>query len=449
MQSARRPITLVLAGALLLQLALAALPTFAADADLFRAWGELIVRVGPENLYHTSLFHAYAPGYMYFLWLLGDLDDAFGLSISQWNYALKLPSIVANLGSAYLLYRFLAGQRSERRIGAAALYLLFPATLLIGPIWGQNDSVLVFFLMLTVYFLAKDRPVAAALAFSAGFIVKPQAVAALPFLLFWVVRDHPPQWRRVGASLRVPVLPSVWLRMAGSSLLLILVVIYPFFPSHVPWRPFVGLAHQVGSATNAWPMNSFFAFNFWTVLGKDLADRCDSSQCVNPTISHVTYITHGTEFLGLSTRFWGWALFAVAIASVLYVLRSARGPAFLALGTSLSILAFYLFTTRMHERYLFPFFLPFLAACVLLKSRVLWTVFGLLGAVHFLNLYLVYTHASDDNLRVQFLYDWLGQANLWGTRLETQQVLSAIILAGLLVLVPTAYRLANRSPETA
>ena len=269
MQQARRPITLVLAGALLLQLALAALPTFAADADLFRAWGLIIARSGPDDLYHTSLFHAYAPGYMYFLWLLGGLDDAFGLSISQWNYALKLPSIVANLGSAYLLYRFLAGQRPDWRIGAAALYLLFPATLLIGPVWGQNDSVLAFFILLTVYFLAKDRPVAAALAFSAGFIVKPQAIAALPFLLFWVVRDHPPAWRRVRAGLRVPVPPTVWLRMAGSSLLLALVVSFPFFPSLALWRPFTGLSHQVGSASNAWPLNSFFAFNFWSVLGKD------------------------------------------------------------------------------------------------------------------------------------------------------------------------------------
>ena len=102
----------------------------------------------------------------------------------------------------------------------------------------------------------------------------------------------------------------------------------------------------------------------------------------------------------------------------------------------------------MHERYLFPFFLPFLAACVLFRSRVLWTVFGLLGAVHFLNLYLVYTQADND-LRYQRLYDWLRDPNLWSTGIETPQLLSAIILAGLLVLVPTAYRLANHSPETA
>jgi hypothetical protein len=167
---------------------------------------------------------------------------------------------------------------------------------------------------------------------------------------------------------------------------------------------------------------------------------------MNPTTHQVE---HGSELLGLSSRFWGFALFAVAIAVVIFVLRNARGPAVLALGTSLSILAFFLFTTRMHERYLFPCFLPLLAACVLLKSRVLWGSFAALGAVHFLNLYLVYTHAADNELRVQFLYDWILRPNLWGTGLETVQVLSAIVLAGFLVLVAYAYRLFATSPDAA
>ncbi len=448
MQAVRRPITLVLAGGLALQLVLAALPTFHPDADLFRAWGETLARVGPDGFYHVRMFHAYAPGYMYFLWLLGSLDRAFGFSSAQWDYALKLPSIAADLGSAYLLYRLLAGQRPRWRVGAAALYLLFPATLLIGPVWGQNDGVLAFFLLLAVYFLAKDRPVLAALAFTAGFVVKPQAIAALPFLVFWVVRDHPPNWKRVRAGLRVPVPPATWIRTIGSSLVLGLVVSFPFFPSLLLWRPLVGLFDQARNATNAFRINSWFAFNFWYLLGKDTADRCDSTACVNPTKSHVTYLTHGEHFFGVSTRLWGFFLFAVALASVIVVLRRARGPAFLALGTSLSILSFYVFTTRMHERYLFPFFLPFLTACVFLKSRVLWAAFAVLGAAHFLNLYLVYTHAGDNALRYQRLYGWLLSANLWGTGIETAQALSAIVVAGLFVLVLTAWRLAA-GPDTA
>lgn len=433
----------MLAGGLALRLVLAALPGFTADALLFQAWAETLARVGPDGLYESSLFHAYTPGYMYVLWLLGSLDEIFSFSASQWDYALKLPSIAADVGSAYLLYRFLAGARTGWRIGAPALYLLFPATILIGPIWGQNDSILAFFILLTVYFVAKDRPVAAALALTAGFIVKPQAIFALPFLVFWIVRDHPPAWRRVKAILRVPVPPKLWLRMIGSSLLATFVVIFPFFPSLVLWRPFGDLVEQVSGATNAARINSWFAYNFWYFLGSETAGRCDVSACLNEETGQVT---SGAQFLGLSTRFWGFFLFAVAVAAVIMVLRRVRGPAFLALGTSLSILAAYVFMTRMHERYLFPFFLPLLAACVFLKSRVLWAAFGVLGAVHFLNLYLVYS-SEEEKLRYQPLYDWLRNEDLWGSGLETAQLLSAVVLAGLLVLIPTAYRLAAKRPE--
>ena len=130
---------------------------------------------------------------------------------------------------------------------------------------------------------------------------------------------------------------------------------------------------------------------------------------------------------------------------MIVVLRKARGVGFLALGTSLCLLAFYVFMTRMHERYLFPFFLPFLAACVLLRSRALWWTFGILGAVHFLNLYYVYTNADGD-LRIQAAFDWLGDTDLLGTGLRTTQLLSAIVVGGLLVLAPLAYRLARKEP---
>jgi hypothetical protein len=100
------------------------------------------------------------------------------------------------------------------------------------------------------------------------------------------------------------------------------------------------------------------------------------------------------------------------------LLRNARSTGYLALGTALSTLAFYLLLTRMHERYVFPFFLPFLLACALLKSRALWAAFFATAAVHLLNLYQVfgYYYFFNDKesagfpnfLRIPTLYNWLG-----------------------------------------
>jgi len=422
-----------------LRLFLAALPGFAPDLGFFRQWAETIAAGGPEDFYASEGFHNYPPGYMFVLWLYGDLDEIFGFSDSQWEYLLKLPSILADLGSAYVLYLFLAGRTLAPPFGAAALYLLFPPVLLIGAVWGQVDSIFAFFILLTIYFLDRHRPLAGALAFTVGFLVKPQAIAALPFLVFWVVRDHPPVWTQVRANLRVPLPPRLWLRMIGASLGASILLAFPFFPSLLLWRAFVDLVQQLkDAAAEFYPLNSFFAYNFWELL--DVAGRCDVSVCRNETTGAVT---HGTEFLGLTTRSWGLVLFALSVASVIVVLRKARGPGFLALGTSLCMLAFFVFMTRMHERYLFPFFLPFLAASVLIRSRLLWTAFGLLAAVHFLNLYYVYTNADKDNLRLQGLYEWLGDRDLWGTGLATTQLLSFVVVAGLIALVPTAFRLAS------
>ena len=92
----------------------------------------------------------------------------------------------------------------DLRLGAAALYLLFPAALLIGPVWGQVDSLLAFLVLLSIYFISRDRPVWGFVAFTIGFLVKPQGIAALPFLVFWVVRHYPPR---------------VWVRICGASAL--------------------------------------------------------------------------------------------------------------------------------------------------------------------------------------------------------------------------------------
>jgi Gpi18-like mannosyltransferase len=185
---------IVLAGALVIRLALAALPGFPSDVGLFRLWAEQISFGGPGNFFAVEdPAKDYAPGYLYVLWLLGDLNSIFHFTTGQWDYVLKLPPIAADLGSAVLLYLLVRKRNEEWGLLAAAVYLVLPPVLLIGAIWGQVDSLLAFLVLLTIYFLAGNRPVAAGLAFTAGFFVKPQIVAVLPFVAFWLFRQTPPR----------------------------------------------------------------------------------------------------------------------------------------------------------------------------------------------------------------------------------------------------------------
>lgn len=355
-----RPISYVLAAGLLLRLFLATLPGFGIDIGAFRAWSLLLGDRGPWNFYSGDFFVDYAPGYLYVLMLLGGLNTIFTFSNERWEYLLKLPPIAADLASAYLLYRLLEGQRPAVRLGAAALYLFLPAALLLGPVWGQVDSFLAFFLLLTVYYFAKGRPLAASLAYVVGFLIKPQAVAMLPLIVFWLLRDYGPR---------------AWLRVGAAALVAGLLLVLPFFPNN----PFE-LVNEVRDSAEVYPYNSFWAYNFWGLFGT-----------LDQGIFGL-FKPDKTTFLGTSHRDWGIFLFLVASIAIIYVFRRRRDLGHMALGASLSMMAFYLFLTRMHERYLFSALLPLLVAAVLLKSRPLWALFAGLNVIHFLNLLHVYRY---------------------------------------------------------
>lgn len=431
-------IALILAGGLLLRLIVATLPGFGVDVGLFQFWSEQLAERGPWDFYDTDFFTDYAPGYMYILLFIGKLNQALNFSDETFEYVLKLPATFADLGSAYVLYKLLDKQRMDVRLGAAALWLVFPATLLIGPIWGQVDSLLAFFLLLSIYYIGRDRPLRGALAFTLGFLVKPQAIAALPFLAIWIMRRNPPAWANGGQG---PLIPDLWLRITGISLGMVLLLIIPFF-TYEPWKFIEHLYNATDVET--YRVNSFWAYNFWNIQGVfDSGFKPDNQ-----------------EFLGITHRVWGITMFVGSLIAIIAATWRAKSTGVLALGVALSMLVFFLFLTRMHERYVFPAALPMLAACVLLQSRILWGVFIGFATIHFFNLYYVYVYDlyNDDQatevletnpLKWNWLYDRLGSSDFLGSGYETLQLLSFLMVALFPIALAVAYRISNRSsPQT-
>jgi hypothetical protein len=433
--SVRLPgIAILLAGGLVLRLALAFLDGFGVDMGTFQAWSNSLATDGPWNFYNEASFTDYAPGYMYVLWFIGEAHERLHFTPAQYEYVIKLPSIIADVASAGLLYVMLKDQRPDVRLGATALYLFFPAALLIGPVWGQVDSILAFFLLLSVYYISRDKPAHGAVAFTVGFLVKPQAVAALPILAFWIIREHWEDWRTL---IQCSVVPP----------LVLLVLITPFFELQ-PWR----LIEVLYDATNveSYRVNSFWAYNFWNFGGLfEQGFRCDLPGSCAPNAE-----AGATQWFGVATRYWGLVFFSTTITFILVTFSRAKGTGYLALGVAFSVMAFYCFLTRMHERYVFAAFLPFLLACVLLQSRVLWAGFAVMAFTHFVNLYHVFVYplyAPESQVRWEWAYDWLEKGDLFGVdfpllgRLETIQFFSIVMVATFLViLVVTFLRLEGR-----
>jgi Gpi18-like mannosyltransferase len=395
-----RVIIPMLGVALVLRLLLASVPGFDVDLGTFRGWSDRLATDDPWNFYRPGEFTDYAPGYMYVLWLIGELNKVLHFNQDQWEYILKIPAIIADLASAYLVYRMLDKESPVRQLTATAIYAFFPPALLVGAFWGQVDSILAFFLLYTVYFLSKDRPVAAAVAYTIGFLVKPQSIAALPFFAFWILRNY-----AVGPRAN----PRVIAQCIVVPLAVMLALITPFF-EYQPWK-FIDVL-QSSASTCSYRVNSFWAYNFWNTGGlfkmgfkPDETTACSGNQ------------VFATTFLGIRTQIWGWFLFGSMIVSIILLLRNQRSTGMLALGTGLSMMAFYLFLTRMHERYVFGAFLPLLVACALIHSRVLWALFAATATVHFVNLYHVFgyyylfnsehTSRYPDVLLYPDLYHWL------------------------------------------
>ena len=383
------PILLVLAMGLLVRLGAAFLPGFAVDLGTFQAWSGQLADQGPWNFYTPDPFPDWAPGYLYVLWFFGGLDNIFGFSGHEFWYLLKLPSIAADLASAYLLYRILEGRNPAVRTGAAALYLLNPVVLLVGPVWGQVDSLLAFFLLFTVYYLARGRTVSAAVVYTIGLLTKPQAVAALPIFVFWGLRQEAHRVLPVLSGGREPLAHAIefgkglaariW-PVAVAAVAVALLMVFAFFPSNP-----LGIFGQLQDATEVYPFNSFYAHNFWGLTGWLKSDQL--------------------TFWGLAYRWWGVILYAAASISIIWTFRDAKGPGPLALGTALSVLAFFLFMTRMHERYLFASILLLMTAGFAMNARAIWAVLAVLSVVQFFNVYYAYINFTEDNyLRVGWLF---------------------------------------------
>ena len=119
----------ILGGAFVFRIILALCITgFETDVNTFKAWGSIVRSQGLSNVYYDeNLFLDYPPGYLYVLVALDWLRSIFGLAAESTLYTLmiKLPSIVADLVTGWLLHRWAVPRGGENAgLFFMALYLL-------------------------------------------------------------------------------------------------------------------------------------------------------------------------------------------------------------------------------------------------------------------------------------------------------------------------------------
>ncbi|MFN3927970.1 MAG: glycosyltransferase 87 family protein [Pseudanabaenaceae cyanobacterium] len=343
---------------------------FSIDINSFKAWSMALLVYGLPNFYGSG-WCDYPPGYMYVLWLTGQIYqwfDPFLLHTDQnlLTFLIKLVPAVADLGASLLIFYILCNITSVKsaQIGAI-IYAFNPVLIFLSSVWGQIDSVVIFLMLATVYLLLKDKFVLAIIITSLTVIVKPQGLFLAPILIFSQLRQRSLwQWLLgITASLVsvwLSVLPFVWQKIEPSSLLSWLST-----PWHFLYKQFI-------AGANVYPYATVNAFNVW-IMANWQSDR--------------------SVWLGMSYQTIGLLLLVVVLVWVAVLLL--RNPTSLFTATALLLIAVFMLGTRMHERYI-VYALPFLliAGSYINKVKFLYGLFTVTALVNISYVYVEYNYES-------------------------------------------------------
>ena len=334
----------LLALGLLVRLPLFPVYGFQQDFLFFSSWASYLTDHPVSTIYHDPKIFTYnlinyPPVFIYILAFLGRGYRLFfsgPLENRIFLCFLKSFVVLCEVGTAWILYRF-ALSRWDRKtaLRVAGLYFLNPAMLYNSVYYGQVDSIFAFLVLAALVFLLQERYFLCGSLSACAVLMKIQTI---PFLaLFCFVPPARRQARKIiplgigllatGFFLLLPYLLAgtareVWIRCVRENIL---------------WGKYI----TVG-AFNLW-----YLFADPTTLDDRIWGWCFGAdgQCrAHVVIRYLTYKNLGTFLLGAGFL---WVVYRTWKEEAKDLWSAAAHVA----------LAFFLLPTKVHERYLYPFFM--------------------------------------------------------------------------------------------
>jgi Gpi18-like mannosyltransferase len=324
---------------------------YPSDMGCFSGWSEHLLRVGFSRFYSGEIFADYPPGYMYVLAGIGALRRALNLPFDSSIYLalLKMPALLADILLAFLLYQ--VGKRASGRwvsFLVALAFALNPAVILNSALWGQIDSFFLLPLAGGVFLLSARRVEWSVVCWVLAFLIKPQALIFAPLWLFALVEQK-----------------SFWLFLKST-----LLGIGTFVLGSVP---FVNIRTIIGiyrGTMGSYPYATLNAFNLFAFLGGN-------------------WVSDTRKLFLFSYRGWGYlSLLLIVFLAAFFFFRMKTQEKFYLVASFLSFSVF-LFSHRMHERYLFPALFFFLLWYLFEPQKEILILHAGLSATFFINVGLV------------------------------------------------------------
>lgn len=260
-------------------------------------------------VYWQNTRSVYGPVWLLLSGGLALLAEALGGGLAV-NVALfKLLGLVAHLANAALVWLILGRLTPRRRLAGTLLYAWNPLCLLEFCASGHNDAVMLFFLLLGVYAIVREREALGLIAVGLSIATKVVPIALLPFYLVFVAR----RLRAQGADWRAISVGVGW--RIGVVAVAALVVIAPFWagPQTFGALFFSPPAQQLDNSlleSISWPLR-------WLAQGALGLSVSQARSVVETTLKLLALLAFGllwlwemrrTSALEGTLTAWGWAL---------------------------------------------------------------------------------------------------------------------------------------------
>lgn len=201
----RRPVTdfILLSASILFQLVLGTLLGHAYDMRINMATGYLVgtgqnpyIAQDLSSVFSDPSFQnittlGYPPPWALVLGLIYLVSYYFFPNLVIYNLAIKIPIIIANICLAYTVRKLLTNIRVKEEISRKAWkFLLFnPFLLIVTTAWGQFDSIVAVFSLLSIYMISGKKYITSALLLALAISFKPTALALIPAVFIFIRKE--------------------------------------------------------------------------------------------------------------------------------------------------------------------------------------------------------------------------------------------------------------------
>lgn len=336
------------------------------DMSCWTAWGNNVLNNGPGHLYAPGYFCDYPPGFMPVLAFFAWINKIFGITGDGTQLVFKMPGIIADI--ALMITAFVLGSKYINRKSALFLGIIIavnPMLFVNGAVWGQIESLLALFLVLSMYQLYKKNYIASGVLYVIAVLVKPQALMVGPVFLFAFLASK--DWKMI-------------LKMIGIGLIMFMVFVVTFnydawtntglgaFDKFLLSLNPTWLIKKYMSTLGSYKYFSVNAFNLYTIF----------------KLNWVPFKDVAVPEVWLNVINNALILLTVAFSLFLFIkIKSPSGRIFI---PAFFIIAFlFTFGFKMHERYIVTPVIFLIFEYILSKNKRTLHVFALLSSVAAIN----------------------------------------------------------------